>query len=231
MAQQTARTSRFFRFRRAFLFGLAAGSLVAATIAGLTPAFAQTEAQVDVEKLMAETELQDLAVGSPDAKITIVEYASMTCGYCGAFHTSVYKDLKEKYIDTGKVRFVFREFPLDNLAAAASMLGRCTDSTDKALKLASVLFEKQREWVVQDPVPQLFEIAKQAGFTEEKFNECLQNQELLAKISAQRDRASEEFGVRATPTFFINGQRLTGRADQLSTFEEAIEPLLEKDGA
>lgn len=231
MDQHTTRMSRHFRFRRAFLFGLAAGSLLAATIASLTPALAQTASDVDVEKLMAKGELEDLAIGNADAKVTIVEYASMTCPHCATFHEEVFGKLKEKYIDTGKVRFVFREFPLDNLAAAAAMLARCTGSTDKAMKLTSVLLEKQRQWVAQDPVPKLFDIAKQAGFTEEKFNACLQDQELLVKLSQQRERATDEFGVRATPTFFINGKRLTGRSDEFSTFEAAIDPLLEKDGA
>ncbi|MEO0672912.1 MAG: thioredoxin domain-containing protein, partial [Pseudomonadota bacterium] len=136
-------------------------------------------------------------------------------------------EFKKKYIDTGKVRFIMREFPLDNLAAAAAMLARCTGDNDKSVALANVLFKKRSDWVVRgNPVPRLFEIAKQAGFTETSFNACLQDQALLDKIARGRDKASKDFNVNATPTFFINGKRLTGRTDQLSTFDEALAPLL-----
>ncbi|MEM9027766.1 MAG: DsbA family protein [Pseudomonadota bacterium] len=231
MVHKTESSAEKFRFRRAFLCGLAAGSVLAVTIAGLTPAFAQHNARdVDVEKLMAKGPLDDLIIGNPDAKVTVIEYASMTCGHCANFHNNVYPELKKKYIDTGKIRFIFREYPLDNLAAAASMLGRCTGSSEKALQLANVLLKRQREWVSREPVKKLYDIVKQAGFTQEKFNACLRDQELLGKIAKQREIASRDFGVAATPTFFINGKRLNGRSDQISTFEAVIDPLL-KDSA
>jgi protein-disulfide isomerase len=137
----------------------------------------------------------------------------------------VFPELKQKYIDSGKVRFIFREFPLDNLAAAASMLARCAGG-EKTFALIGVLFERQEEWVVRsNPVPKLFEIAKQAGFTQETFDKCLTDQKLLEQITAARARASEKFGVSSTPTFFINGKRLTG-GSTISDFDQAIEPLL-----
>jgi protein-disulfide isomerase len=123
------------------------------------------------------------------------------------------------------VRFILREFPLDNLAAAASMLARCAGG-DKTYPLVGVLFEKQDEWVVRgNPVPRLFEIAKQAGFTQESFDKCLTDQKLLEQISAVRTRANEKFGVTSTPTFFINGKRLSG-GSAIADFDQAIEPLL-----
>ncbi|MEL6297618.1 MAG: DsbA family protein [Pseudomonadota bacterium] len=203
--------------------GLAAGFVTA-------PALAQQAGDVPVEKLMAKGELDELSVGSPDAKVVIIEYASMTCPHCARFHTNVYPELKKKYIDTGKARLIMREFPLDNLAAAASMLARCTDTNEKAVALTNVLFKKQNEWVVRgNPVPRLFEIAKQAGFTEKSFNACLQDQELLNKIARVREKGSKEFNVSATPTFFINGKRLRARSDDIASFDAAIEPILKGD--
>lgn len=204
-----------------------AGAVVSAGAAGAgIAAVPQPAAAVEMAKLMADTGLPELAVGPKDAKVTIVEYASMTCPHCSRFHNDVYPQLKEKYVDTGKVRFIFREFPLDNLAAAASMLARCSGD-GKTLPMISVLFSKIEDWafVRSNPVPALFEIAKQAGFTKESFETCLKDQALLDKILAQRQRASTEFGVKSTPTFFINGEKLSG-APTLESFAKAIDPLL-----
>jgi protein-disulfide isomerase len=185
----------------------------------------QEPQEVAVEELMKSGELPEMELGSSDAKVVIVEYASMTCGHCATFHNKIFPELKQKYIETGKVRFILREFPLDNLAAAASMLARCAGG-EKTYPLVSVLFEKQAEWVVRgNAVPKLFEIAKQAGFTQESFDKCLTDQKLLEQISAVRARASEKFGVNSTPTFFINGKRLSG-GSAIGDFEKAIEPLL-----
>ncbi|MGH1417821.1 MAG: DsbA family protein [Hyphomicrobiaceae bacterium] len=182
--------------------------------------------EVSVEELMKTHGLTDMALGPADAKVTVVEYASLTCGHCGRFHKSVFPKIKEKYIDTGKIRFIIREFPLDNLAAAASMLTRCAGD-DKSYPLVDTLFTRQEDWayVKGNPVPALFEISKQAGFTKEKFDSCLKDQKLLEKLTAQRTRAAEVFGVDATPTFFINGKRLSGGVT-IKKFEEILDPLL-----
>jgi len=178
--------------------------------------------EVPVEKLMEAGPLPDLVVGDAKAPVTIVEYASMTCGHCANFHTKVFPTLKEKYVDTGKVRFIMREFPLDNLAAAASMLARCAGE-GKALPLISALFAKQDDWafVKGDPRPELLKFAKQAGFTQESFEKCLTDQKLLDDISSIRSRAADTFGVNATPTFFVNGKKLNGVG--LEDFEKAFE--------
>ncbi len=215
--------------RRALMLtaGAALGAAVLPQPFGMT-ALAQRRqgpAEVPVEELMQPGELPELVLGSPDAKVTIVEYASMTCPHCATFHERVLPELKKKYIDAGKVRFVFREFPLDNLAAAGSMLARCAGG-DKAFAMLDVLFQKQDEWVVRnDPVSKLFDIAKQAGFTKESFEKCLSDDKLLAQVEASRTRANEKFGVNSTPTFFINGKRLAG-GGALADFDRALEPLL-----
>jgi len=219
-------TSRLDR-RMAVMMAGAAFAAVALASSAL-PALAQRgPAEVPVDELMKTGDLPDIVLGDPNAKVTIVEYASMTCGHCMHFHTTVFPDLKKKYIDTGKVRFVFREFPLDARAFAASMLARCAGSTDKTMALIGALFETQKDWafVKENPTPKLFEIAKQAGFTQESFDKCLTDQKLLDQLTAIHTRASEVFGVNATPTFFINGKRLQ-TAPELAEFDKVLEPLL-----
>jgi len=165
-------------------------------------------ADVSMAELMTPGPLGDNALGSPNAPVTIIEYASMTCPHCAHFHETTYPELKKKYIDTGKVRFIFREFPLDALAAAGSMLARCAGS-DKYFPMIETLFAQQRDWVVQKPLEPMLGIARQAGFTQQSFDECLANQEMLAGIEDTRTRAMK-LGVNSTPTFFINGKIFRG---------------------
>jgi protein-disulfide isomerase len=211
-------------------FGLLAlAAVVGFAFASAEPSFAQRKdgpAEVPVEELMKTTDLPDLVMGPADAKVTVVEYASMTCPHCAHFANEIFDDFKKKYIDTGKVRYVFREFPLDNLAAAVSMLARCAGG-DKAIPLVETFYAKQQDWAFANgsPVPKLFDIAKQAGFTQESFDKCLTDQKLLDQITAQRTRASDTFGVNATPTFFINGKRLQ-EAPSMEGFDKVIGPLL-----
>jgi protein-disulfide isomerase len=220
-------TSRLDR-RQALMSGAAITGLALATSA--LPAWAQRpkgSAEVPVDELMKTGDLPDLALGPDSAKVTIVEYASMTCGHCMHFHTKVFPEIKTKYIDTGKIRFVFREFPLDSRAFAASMLARCAGSTEKSLALVGALFDTQEQWafVKENPTPKLFEIAKQAGFTQESFDKCLTDQKLLDQLTAVHTKGSETFGVNATPTFFINGKRLQA-APVIEEFDKVLEPLL-----
>jgi protein-disulfide isomerase len=159
--------------------------------------------------LLAPGPLGDQIQGQADAPVTIVEYASMTCPHCSHFHETTYPEMKKKYIDTGKVRFIFREFPLDQLALAASMLARCAGN-DKFFPLVDAFFTQQKEWAVQKPLQPMLAIAKQAGFTEQSFNECLTNQQLEKNIKESATRAAQKFNVNSTPTFFINGKIFRG---------------------
>ena len=185
------------------------------------PAFAQSPSLADIA--VAGT-LGDEVVGKADAPVTIIEYASMTCSHCATFHNTTYPVLKQRYIDTGKVRYIMREFPLDPLAAAGFMLARCAGK-DKFYPMIEVLFQKQKEWAVQQPIPPLTAIAKQAGFTQESFEACLSNQKILEGIEATRNRAAEKLGVNSTPTFFVNGKVLRG-AVSIEELEKEIQPLL-----
>jgi protein-disulfide isomerase len=213
--------------RREFLHGVSALALVGAFAlsgpvpAAVAPAQAQT---VSAEELMRPGPLPEQALGEPNAPVTIVEYASMTCPHCATFHEKTYPELKKKYIDTGKVRFIFREFPLDQLAAAGFMLARCAGE-GKYFPMIETLFHQQKEWAVQRPLPPLQAIAKQAGFTQQSFEQCLSNQKLLDDIEQVRDRGAKQFGVSSTPTFFVNGKIHKG-APSIEDLDKMIEPYL-----
>jgi len=170
----------------------------------------------------------DIVLGSPKAPVTVVEYASMTCPHCAHFSQSTFPELKKRYIDTGKVRFIFREFPFDKLAAAAFMLARCAHATggnDKYMAVVETLFAQQNQWVVEKPLDPLQDIAKQFGFTADSFKACLTNQKVLDGIEAVRDRAVQKLGVNSTPTFFVNGKKLVGDVS-IETMSKEIEPHL-----
>jgi protein-disulfide isomerase len=200
--------------RKEFLKFLAAGTAVAAIGLPLSPALAQAvpqpEGSVDIEKLMAPGPLPEVSIGKADAPVTIVEYMSMTCPHCAAFHNETFDAIKVKYVDTGKVRFILREFPLDNKAVAAIMLARCAPE-GQYFPLVSALFKSQMTWAsAQDARGALMQMSKLAGFTQESFEACLTNQKLLDEVLKVRETGGKEFGVSSTPTFFINGQRYAG---------------------
>jgi protein-disulfide isomerase len=180
--------------------------------------------EVSLAELMIPGPLGDEVQGAENAPVTIVEYASMTCPHCAHFHETTYPELKKKYIDTGKVRFIFREFPLDPLAAAASMLARCAGK-DKYFPLIETFFAQQKDWVVQKPLQPMFAIAKQAGFTQQSFDECLANQKMLNGIEESRTRAASKFNVNSTPTFFINGKVFRG-ALTVEELDKQVAPYL-----
>jgi len=177
-----------------------------------------------VLELEAKGPLDDIPMGSPIAPVTIIEYASMTCPHCAAFAVSTFPKLKEKYIDTGKVKYIMREYPLDGLAAAAFMLARCA-GPEKYYPLIETLFAQQQKWAVKEPIPPLLAIVKQAGFTQQSFEACINDKDLLAKVQEMRNRGKEKFKVEATPTFYINGERYPG-ALAIEDLDKAIAALI-----
>jgi protein-disulfide isomerase len=171
--------------------------------------------------LMQPGPLGDMALGDPKAPNIIIEYASMTCSHCQRFHAEVYPQLKSKYIDTGKAYFIFRDFPLDPLAAAAIVLAHCAPK-ERFFPLVDLMFDHQDQWAfVNDPETALFNLVKQAGFSRESFDACLTNQQLADGVTTVHDRAEKEFGVGSTPTFFVNGQKLTGE-QTIATFDSLL---------
>lgn len=198
--------------RRSALVALA-GAPAALTALNST-VFAQSapraEGRVDMQALLEPGPLPEMVKGDPDAPVTIIEYASMTCGHCASFHNNTWPALEEKYVDTGQARLIVREFPFDPRAAAAFMLARCAPN-DGYFPMIDVLFQQQSVWArAQNARTALENIAKLAGFTQESFEACLTDQKLLDDVNAIRTRGAEEFGVNATPTFFINGDKYTG---------------------
>src|SRR5436190_14609319 len=166
----------------------------------------------------------DIALGSDKAPVTVIEYASMTCPHCAHFAETTFPELQKRYIDTGKVRFTLRAFPLDALAAAGFMLARCAGK-DKYMPIVETLFAEQQDWIVKEPLPPLKDIAKQFGIGESEFNECLANQKLLDSIQAVRDHAAQKLGVNSTPTFFVNGKKLVGLVS-IDDLAKEIDPYL-----
>ncbi len=197
-----------------------------AFLVATAPAEVRAETKtIALDQLMAGDALPDIVEGASDAPVTIIEYASMTCTHCAAFHATTYQELKRKYIDTGKVRFVLREFPLDPRAAAAFMLARC-GGDDKRTAIVDFLFAQQKTWAFADkPLAALADLLKQTGMNEAAFNACLANQDLYKKVLAVHDRAESLFAIKATPTFFINGKKEDGEIS-IETLDKLIEPLL-----
>lgn len=186
------------------------------------PAFAQGPA---ADSLLQPGPLGDVWLGPADAKCTIIEYASMTCSHCAAFHKTTWPALKERWIDTGKVRFTLREFPLDPLATAAFMLARC-DGDAKYYPITDLLFDQQATWAfVPKPLDALEQMMKQAGFSREKFEATLKDQKLYDAINAVKERGMTVFKVNSTPTFFINGQKHQGETS-IDAMEKVIKPIV-----
>lgn len=168
--------------------------------------------------------LGDMTMGDDKAPVTVIEYASMTCSHCAHFQATTFPELKKRYIDTGKVRYILREFPLDPIAAGAFMLARCAGK-DKYYPLVDAFFAQQANWAVAKPLGPMLTIAKQAGFTEDSFKTCLADQKVLDGIEATRQRAVEKFGVNSTPTFFINGKMERGDIS-IEEMAKVIDPYL-----
>lgn len=189
------------------------------------PKIATPAAAADLSDLMTPGPLGDKWLGEEAAPVTIIEYASMTCPHCASFHEKILPALKEKYISTGKVRLIFREFPFDPRAFAAFMLARCADD-DFYFPMIDVLFKQQSTWArAEDPRPALLQIAKLAGFTQESFETCLKNQEVLDSVRLVQKKGQEQYGVNATPFFFINGEKFEGE-NSVESMSKAIDALL-----
>ncbi|WP_235983905.1 DsbA family protein [Bradyrhizobium australiense] len=186
---------------------------------------AQSAIAADVAKPVS---LPDIAIGSAKAPVTITEYSSMSCPHCAAFGQNVFPMLRSKFIDTGKVRFVFREFPLDIKAAAASILARCAGKGDseKYLSAVETLFKLQ-ERLMAKAKDMLIYVGKLHGMTEQEVEACEQDQAQFDKLTADQQYAYKELKVTSTPTFFLNGVRLHG-AMSFEELEARLKPLLKK---
>lgn len=211
--------------RRHVIAAMAAGATVGLIGLGPRPAMAQ---DVSVVALAAPGPLGDVALGADDAKVTVIEYASLTCNHCAAFHNETFPEFKEKYIDTGKVRFILREFPLDDLALLGFMLARYKGN-EHYYPITGLLFEQfGKTWARpgdDKPLDSLRATVRQAGITQEDFDATVKDRKIYDGVISVRDNAANNFGINATPTFFINGKRFPG-ALTMDDLDKAIEPLL-----
>lgn len=191
--------------------------------AALSCGFAFPALALDLSTLSQPSPLGEMALGPEDAKVTVVEYASASCPHCATFFKTTFQELKKQYIDTGKIRFVFREFPHNDVGLAAFMIARCAPK-EKYFPLVDTFFEQQDMWLAA-PRDGLFKIAQAAGFTQESFDACLKNEEIAKGIIGVRENATRNYGVESIPTFFINGQLMKDESS-IEAFKAVIDPLL-----
>jgi protein-disulfide isomerase len=210
--------------RRALLGGVAVTAFTLALPLGVTQALAQelpeSQGDVDMEAALKPGTLPDMKLGKDDAPVKIIEYMSMTCPHCAAFHTRTFDPIKTKYIDSGRVQFIIREFPFDPVATAAFMLARSNpqnptepSTPEQYYAMVSMLFKQQRAWAApadKDVRNALMQSVKIAGYTQQTFEASLTNQKLLDEINEGVKRGADEFGVNSTPTFLINGKKYSG---------------------
>src|SRR5256885_16274256 len=212
--------------RRAFTAALSLTGLAA--LAGVSPfrliADAIAQSGPDVAKPVS---LPDMALGPANAPVTITEFASMTCPHCAAFNETVFPKIKSEYIDTGKIRYVFREFPLDIKAAAGSMLARCIakDDAGKYFAVIDMLFKQQNDWVLKNTTETLTQISLQAGLRKQEGEELVKDHAPLDNLTAKLKVADDVLKVNSTPSFFINGELIKGDT-RFEEFDKRLKSLL-----
>lgn len=179
----------------------------------------------DIALYEAQT-IADHIIGNVDAKVTIVEYASLTCPHCANFHTNTFKKFKTNYIDTGKVKFIYRNFHLDNLALAGAMLAQCAPE-DQFFAIIDLIFTNQQQWIrADDQFKEMVNILKLIGYSDEKVNECFARKDLTGGLLDDRQRASEEYDVSSTPTIFVNGEKQDGGNTSYEALTATVDALL-----
>jgi len=174
------------------------------------------------QELMAAGPLGDRVLGKATAPVTVIEYVSLTCPHCANFQKTLFPRVKKEFIDTGKVRYIVREFPIGHMSGAAAIVNRCAPE-DKYFFLLNQFLTRQPEWVSQEVRPDaLYAVAKSSGMTRETFDKCLSNQTIIDGLTEVKQRG-RQFGVIGTPTFFINGRKAQGEV----TFDE-IKAMIEQ---
>lgn len=193
---------------------------ILAGLAGFAAMFLAVTAQA--APLTTEEALQDRVLGDPDAPIEIVEYASLTCPHCATFHTEILPELKKNYIDTGKAKLVYRDFPFDQAGLMAAMMARCAPPS-RYFQFIDVLFANQEKWTRDaDPVAALMRIGKLGGISESDFRACISDEVLRDGLLQSRITANKQYGVDSTPSFLINGEKRVVGAQPYEVFDELL---------
>jgi protein-disulfide isomerase len=204
-------------------------ALVALVLAGVNPAAAQElkpASKAATESALAVTK-DDRVLGNADAPITIVEYGSLSCPHCAHFAADVLPEIKKKWIDSGKAKLVFRDFPLDQVALRAEMVARCAPP-DRYYAIVEMLFDSQDKWVMaKDGNTALARIVRLAGVGKTEFDACLANKTVEDQVAQSRLTASQQLGVDSTPTFFINGKKYEGEPT-VEAFDQALSGVAQK---
>ena len=204
--------------RPTLLLLFAVGVLLSGCGGGAVTADATADKALNVPapaELMTDGPLGERGLGSPNAPITVIEYASLTCPHCARFQKEVFPRVKKELIDTGKIRFIVREFPIGHTSGAAAIINRCAPE-DKYFALFNAFLLRQPEWVSQEVRPDaIYSVAKSSGMSRETFDKCLTNQTIIDGLTEVKQRG-RKFGVVGTPTFFANGRKAQGTI----TFEE-----------
>ncbi len=184
----------------------------------LTPIYGESALDID-EK--------DFVIGNEDAKITIIEYASLSCSHCADFHVNTLETLKKEYIDTGKVRMVFRDYPFNYPALLGSMVLRCIPENYR-YDYMNALFKLQPDWVNKKnkkTIQELYKIMQSGGMTKEEYDACIYNTELENEILEGVMEAQNQFNIKSTPSFIINGKLIEGNKS-IKEFRQIIDKIL-----
>lgn len=218
--------------RSAFIAGAAALGLAACGGASSEDAEPSPTAPTEASEANGEGALAEMSLGNPDATVTVIEYASLTCPHCATFHETIYPAIKENYIDTGKIQYIFREFPTApaELSVVGSMLARCAadrGGSNAYFVVLDALFKTQRTWVFGDnPRGELVKVANQAGMDEAAFDACVRRSELLDLINKNVTEGRDKYNINSTPSFVINGS--LRHFSNVEDFSEALDEALEK---
>jgi protein-disulfide isomerase len=191
----------------------------------------QLLAQADLSPAGLHPALQvqptDRVLGDNNAPVTIIEYVSMTCPHCADFHTAIFAQLKKDYIDTGKVKFIMRDLPWDNMALGIAKVARCADP-NQFYMLTGAFLKTQKNWLRSaDPLAEIKKIARLAGMDDVKVEQCLKDADLHEEVLASKRIAREVLNVRGTPTLFVNGELLNG-VPAYNQLRDVIETALER---
>lgn len=196
------------------------------TSLGVSEALAQDTSNADTSLV------QEMVLGAEDAPVTIIEYGSFTCPHCASFHAGVFPQIKENYIDTGKVRFINREVYFDRFGLWAGMIARCGGSTERYFGIVDMIYAQQSQWTsgenANDIVGNLRTLGKSAGLTDEMLDQCLSDADHATALVAVYEQTTKEHEVRGTPTFIVNGKKQSNMS--YPEFASLIDKLLASDG-